>query len=62
MQVLSIMSMKTNDDLKICNVNIKSFTENIIRFKTTRQHLNAQKKRYHKPELGKALDSNEKLD
>ena len=28
MQVLSIMSMKTNDDLKIGNVNIKSFTEN----------------------------------
>ena len=31
MQVLSIMSMKTNDDLKIGNVNIKSFTENWIR-------------------------------
>ena len=31
MQVLSIMSMKTKDDLKIGNINIKSFTENKIR-------------------------------
>ena len=28
--MLSILSMKTNDDLKIGNVNIKSFTENLI--------------------------------
>ena len=28
LQLLSIMSIKTNDDLKIGNVNIKSFTDN----------------------------------
>ena len=31
MQGLSIMSMKTNDELKIGNVNIKSFTADLIR-------------------------------
>ena len=31
MQVLNIMSIKTNDELKICNVNIKSFTADLIR-------------------------------
>ena len=31
MQVLKIISMKTNDDLKIGNINIKSITDNKIR-------------------------------
>ena len=31
MQLLSIMSMKTKDDLKIGHINKKSFTENKIR-------------------------------
>ena len=31
MQVLRIISMKTKDDLKIGNINIKSITDNNIR-------------------------------
>ena len=31
MQVLRIISMKTKDDLKIGNINIKSITDNKIR-------------------------------
>ena len=42
-QVLSIMYMKTNDDLKICNVNIKLFTEKLIRLENFQEALTMEK-------------------
>ena len=44
MQGLSLISMKTKDDLNIGNMNMKSFNKNKLDFKTTRKHLNTQKK------------------
>ena len=54
MQVQSIMPMKTNDDLKIGNVNIKSFTTNLIRPENYQEAYKYTEKRCHKSEFKKA--------
>ena len=52
MQLLSIMSIKTKNDLKICNINRnknKSFIENKIRLETYQQAFKYMKTRRGSP-------------
>ena len=54
MQVLSIMSVKINDEPKIGTVNMKSFKENLITIKIYQEALKYTEKICHKYELRKA--------